>query len=61
MGDTDLQKRASLDLLEGATWDVCFLVSIFQVREEVVSFFTSTLNAAIAFIVSTPRHASMDG
>jgi len=62
---TDLEKRASFDRLERATLDVCFLVSIFQVREEFVSFFvsflTSALNASIAFIVSIPRHASMDG
>jgi len=62
---TDLEKRASFDRLERATWDVCFLVSIFQVREEFVSFFvsflTSARNASIAFIVSIPHHASMDG
>ncbi len=34
MGDTDLQKRANFDRMERSTWDVCFLVLIFQVREE---------------------------
>jgi hypothetical protein len=62
--DTDLEKRASFDRLERATWDVCFLVSIFQVREEFVSFFVSfrarSLNALIAFIVSIPRHVAKD-
>ncbi len=61
---TDLEKRAKFDRLERATWDVCFLVLIFQVREEFVSFFVSFLMRAfitpIALIVSISLHASMD-
>jgi hypothetical protein len=61
---TDLEKRAKFDRLERATWDVCFLVLIFQVREEFVSFFVSFLmrafNAPIALILSISLHASMD-
>ena len=64
-GETDRENRASLDRLERTTKDVCFLVSILQVREQVVSFYVSfpesALNASIALIVSIPRHASMDG
>ena len=64
-GETDRENRASLDRLERTTEDVCFLVSILQVREQVVSFYVSfpesALNASIALIVSIPRHASMDG
>jgi Resolvase, N terminal domain len=45
------EKRANFDRLERATWDVCFLVLIFQVREEfvsfLVSFLTRTLNVGI--------------
>src|SRR5208337_1604624 len=63
-GETDRENRASLDRLERTTKDV-FLVSILQVREQVVSFYVSfpesALNASIALIVSIPRHASMDG
>ena len=61
---TDLEKRAKFDRLERATWDVCFLVLIFQVREEFVSFFVSFLmravNTPIALILSISLHASMD-
>ena len=64
-GETDRENRASLDRLERTTKDVCFLVSILQVREQVVSFYVSfpesALNASIALIVSIPRDASMDG
>src|SRR5271157_6214659 len=64
-GETDRENRASLDRLERTTKDACFLVSILQVREQVVSFYVSfpesALNASIALIVSIPRHASMDG
>ena len=37
---------AICERLERATWDVCFLVSIFQVREEFVSFFVSPSSRA---------------
>jgi hypothetical protein len=62
--DTGLEKRANFDRLEGATSDVSFVVLIFHVREEFVSFFVSfptrALNAPLAFIVSILLHASMD-
>ena len=55
-GETDRENRASLDRLERTPKDVCFLVSILQVREQVVSFYVSfpesALNASIALIVS---------
>ena len=65
-GETDRENRASLDRLERTTKDVCFLVSILQVREQVVSFYVllpreRTECILIALIVSTPCHASMDG
>ena len=57
-GETDRENRASLDRLERTPKDVCFLVSILQVREQVVSFYVSfpesALNASIALLVSIP-------
>jgi hypothetical protein len=54
--DTGLEKRANFDRLERATWDVSFLVLIFQVREEFVSFFVSFLTRALnAQVLSSSR------
>jgi hypothetical protein len=51
--------------MESATKDISFLVSILQVCEQVVSFSVSfpkgAPNALMAFIVSIPRRASMQG
>jgi hypothetical protein len=57
--DTGLEKRANFDRLERATWDVSFLVLIFQVREEFVSFFVSFLTRALnAQMLSSSRSQS---
>jgi hypothetical protein len=50
--------------LVGDTKDVCFLVSILQVRVRVVSFSVSfpksTLHAWVSFLVSILRRAPMN-
>ncbi|MGO8901100.1 MAG: hypothetical protein ACLQU5_22500 [Isosphaeraceae bacterium] len=62
---TEREISANIEHQESATKDLCFLVSILQVRAKVVSFSVSfpksTLHALIAFLVSIPRRASMDG
>jgi len=62
---TEREISAVLERLGSATKDLCFLVSILQVRAKVVSFSVSfpksALNASIAIIVWIPRRASMDG
>jgi len=61
---TEQEISAIFEHQESATKDLCFLVSILQVRAQVVSFSVSfpksTLHALIAFFVSIPRRASMD-
>ncbi len=56
---------AVVERLGSTTKDLCFLVSILQVRAKVVSFSVSfpksALNASIAFIIWIPRCAPMDG
>jgi hypothetical protein len=62
---TEREISAVFERLGSATKDLCFLVSILQVRAKVVSFSVSfpknALNASIAIIVWIPRRASMDG
>ena len=62
---TEREISANIEHQESATKDLCFLVSILQVRAKVVSFSVSfpnsTLHALIAFLVLIPRRASMDG
>src|SRR5271157_6025788 len=62
---TEREISANIEHQESATKDLCFLVSILQVRAKVVSFSVSfpnsTLHALIAFLVLIQRRASMDG
>jgi len=64
LAGTEQEISAIFEHQESATKDLCFLVSILQVRAKVVSFSVSfpksTLHALIAFLVSIPRRASMD-
>ena len=61
---TEQEISSSFEHLEGDTKDVCFLVSIFQVRVRVVSFSVSfpksTLHAWVSFLVSILRRAPMN-
>jgi hypothetical protein len=62
---TEREISAVFERLGSATKDLCFLVSILQVRAKIVSFSVSfpksTLHALITFLVSIPRRVSMDG